>query len=100
MIEVGNENKKNKNKDRWNHFNHMPMQPMLGDNHFLPLFHMDKSFIWLEERKERINEFLIGYMINPTLNIKKVFREQVNKCMKTTFGAITKPSMKTTSAIK
>ena len=37
-------------------------------------------------------------MINPTLNINKAFREQVNKCMKTTFGAITKPYIKTTLA--
>ena len=27
-------------------------------------------------------------MINPTLNINKVFKEQVTKCMKTTFGEI------------
>ena len=35
-------------------------------------------------------------MINPTLNINKAFREQVNKHMKTTFGAITKHHIKTT----
>ena len=26
MIEVGNENQKIRNKDRWNHCNHIPMQ--------------------------------------------------------------------------
>ena len=46
---------------------------------------MAKTIIWLEETKKRINEFLIGYMINPTFTINKEFREQVNKCMKTTF---------------
>ena len=30
-------------------------------------------------------------MINPTFNINKAFKEQVNKCLKTTFGAITQP---------
>ena len=37
-------------------------------------------------------------MINTTLNIKKAFREQVNKWIKTTFGAITQPHIKTTLA--
>ena len=48
----------------------MPMLSLLGANNFLPLFHMAKSFIWIEETKERMNEFSIGYMINPNLNIK------------------------------
>ena len=73
----------------------MPIQSLLEGNHRLPLFHTAKSFIWLEETKELINEFLIGNMINPTLNIKKSFREQVNKCMKNTFGEITQPNIKT-----
>ena len=47
---------------------------MLGDNHCLPLFYMAKSFICIEETKERINEFSIGYMINPKFNINKAFR--------------------------
>ena len=57
---------------------------------------MAKHFIWIEETEERINDFLIGYMINPTLNITKIFIEQVNKCMKTTFGAITQPHIQIT----
>ena len=41
----------------------MPMLPLLGDNHRLPLLHKAKRFIWIEEKYERINEFEIGYMI-------------------------------------
>ena len=96
MIEGGNENKKVLKKYRWNHFDHIPIQSLLGPNHRLPLFHMTKRFIWLEETKERINKFSIGYMINPTLDINKSFREQVNKCMKILFGEITQPHIKTT----
>ena len=59
MIKVGNENKKIKNKDRWNHFNHIPMQSLLGGNHRLPLFHMAKSFIWIEEEKNVLTIFLL-----------------------------------------
>ena len=55
------------------------MQSLLGTNHRQPLFHMAKSYIWIEETKELINKFSIGYMINPKLNINKAFREQVNK---------------------
>ena len=55
---------------------------------------MAKSFIWIEETKELINGFYIGYMINPKLNINKSFRKQVNKCMETIFGTITKSHIK------
>ena len=64
----------------------MAMLPLLGSHHRLPLLHMSKRFIWLNETKKRINEFLIGYMINPGFNVNKAFRDQVEKCMHTTFG--------------
>ena len=51
----------------------MLMQSLLGAYHFLPLIQMAKRFL-NERKKERINEFSIGYMINPTLNIKKSFK--------------------------
>ena len=41
--------------------------------------------------EKRINEFKKGYMINTCFNVNKAFREQVEKCMNTTFGAITQP---------
>ena len=65
------------------------MYSLLGAYHCLPLSHIDKSYICLEEKKEHINEFLNGYMINLNLNITKSFKDKVNICMKTTFGAIT-----------
>ena len=51
MIEFVNDNKKFQNKYIWNHFKHIPMQSLLGANHSLPLFHMAKTIIWLEEKK-------------------------------------------------
>ena len=50
---------------------------------------MSKGYIWTEEKNEHINEFSIGYMMNPNLSINKYFNEQVTKCMKATFGAMT-----------
>ena len=67
------------------------MESLLGTNNRLSLSHMAKSYIWLEETKERTNEFSIGSMIIQTLNINKSFKEQVNKCMKTIFVAMTQP---------
>ena len=66
----------------------MHIQSLLGTNHHLPLSHMAKSYIWLEETNEGMNKFSIGYMINPNFSINKAFKEQVTKCMKTAFGAI------------
>ena len=60
---------------------------MLGAYHHIPLSHMAKIYIWIEETKKRINEFSIRYMINPNLNINKAFKGQVTKFMRTTFGA-------------
>ena len=45
ILEVGDENKKVQNRDRWNHCCHMPIQSLLGNNHHLPCFHMAKRFI-------------------------------------------------------
>ena len=50
MIAFGKEGG-NKNKYRWNYSRHMTMFPLLVANYFLPLFHITKSFIWLNETK-------------------------------------------------
>ena len=55
----------------------------------MPLLNMDKSYIWLEETNQRINEFSIVYMMNPNLYKNKDFIEQVKRCLKDTFGPST-----------
>ena len=72
------------------------MLSLLGANHSLPLFHMAECLIWINETNQRINKFMIGYMINPCLNVNKAFREQVEKCMYTKFGEIKQPFIKDT----
>ena len=74
----------------------MPMLLLLGANHCLPLIHMAKHFISINETKQRINEVTTGYMINKGLNVNKAFREQVEKYMYTTFGEITQLFIKAT----
>ena len=39
----------------------MDIKYLLGINHRLPLSHMGKSYIWLEETNQRINEFFTIY---------------------------------------
>ena len=74
MIAVEKENKINKNKDGWNYCHNMPILPLFGGDHCIPLLHMSKRFIWLEEIGESINEFEIGYMINTSLHVSKAFK--------------------------
>ena len=61
---------------------------------------MDKRFISLEEIGESIHEFEIVYMINPSLNVNKAFRYQVEKCMNTKFGELTQYFIKATLSKK
>ena len=49
------------------------MQSLSGTNRRIPLLHMAKSYIWLEETNQRINEFSIGYVMNPNLHKNKAF---------------------------
>ena len=77
---VGYEDKTNQTKDKWNQLNIMDIQSMLGNSYCLPLLHMAKSCIWLEETNQRINEFSIGYMINPNLSMKNISESKL-KCV-------------------
>ena len=68
--------------------------PLFGANNRLPLLHIDKGLIWIEETIECINEFAPVYMNNTTLNGNKYFKEQVEKCMNNIFGLLTQPFIK------
>ena len=71
----------------------MGIKYLLGTNYSLPLSHMAKSYIWLEETNQRINYFSVVYMMNPNLNRNKIFREQMKVCIKTTFSTSTMTHM-------
>ena len=55
ILAVGYEKKTIQTQDKWNQLNLMNIQYMLGTNHRLPLSHMAKSYIWIEETNARIN---------------------------------------------
>ena len=87
ILAVDYKNKKNQTQEKWNQLNIMDIQSLLGTNYHLPLSHMAKSYIWLEETNQRNNEFSIWYMMNPNFSINRYFKEQVKVCLKTTFYA-------------
>ena len=89
VLAVGYEKKTIQTQDKCNQLNLMCIQYLLGTNHHLTISRMAKSYIWLEETNQRINQFSIGYMMNPNLSINKAFKYQLKICMETTFGAMT-----------
>ena len=82
-------NKKIETKHKWIQIHLLSMDSVLGANCRIPLIHMSKRKIYIEETNELINEFSFAYMFNPTLHTNKVFREQVKSCLSNTFGADT-----------
>ena len=79
----------NQTEDKWNQLNLTNLNSLLGTNHRLNLSYMANSYICLEEKNQHINEFSIGYMMNPNLSMKKYFKEQVKVCIKTKFSTST-----------
>ena len=70
-------NKTIETRDKWNQLYLLSMDSVLGANCGIPLIHMSKRKIYIEETNERINEFSFAYMCNPTLYKHKVFKDQV-----------------------
>ena len=68
--------------------------PLLGVNYRLPLLNISKTFVYINTREESINQFAIGYMIDPKFHVNKVFRDQVEKCLRATFHQNTMKGMK------
>ena len=89
ILEVGYKKKTIKTKDKWNQIDLLDVQYLLWTNCHRPLLNMSKSYIWIEETNQHINEFSIGYMMNPNLNTNNAFRKQVKVCFKYTFGPST-----------
>ena len=48
--------------DKWNQINVLNMESMLVANCRMPLLHMSKSYICIEEKNQRINDFFWIYV--------------------------------------
>ena len=63
--------------------------PLVGVNRRQPILHMSKIVVLFYSIDETINQFAIGYIINPSLNCNKVFRLQVEKFLSVSFHSRT-----------
>ena len=61
--------------------NVIPLFPLIGVNHRQSIIHKSKITVYLYTTDEQINKFAIGYMINPSLHVNRVFREEVEECL-------------------
>ena len=55
----------------------IPLLPLVGVNHNQPIIQISKWMVYIYATYEQINLFSIGYIINPSLHINKVFRENL-----------------------
>ena len=55
---------------------------------------MSKIMVHIYSTENTIHQFAIGYMINPSLHINRVFIEQVQKCLGCTFSIETKKTIR------
>ena len=55
----------------WETFDVITLVPLVGVNTCQPIMQMSKRMIYLYATDEQINQFSIGYMINPFLHIKR-----------------------------
>ena len=53
--------------------------PIVGVNHCLPILHLSKIMVNIYTTGKTINQFAIGYMINPSLKFNNTFITQVEK---------------------
>ena len=89
ILAVDYDDKKIQTQEKWNQWNLMDIQSLLGTNHRLTLSNMAKSYIWLQEKNQHINEFSIVYMMDQNLSINKAFKKQVKICLKNRFSTST-----------
>ena len=60
ILVVGYENKTIETEDQWIQLNLIGIPYLIGNNHCLPLSHMAKSYIWLEEKINVFMSTLLG----------------------------------------
>ena len=76
-------NKKIETEDKWNQINVLSMESMLVANFCMSLLHMSKSYIWIEETNQRINEFLLDVCRIQIYSQTKFLRSKWKHVLKT-----------------
>ena len=85
MIKTEKENRKIETKYRWETLDVIPLLPFVGINNCQHILHTFKIMVHLYSTDERIHRFSIGYMVNSSLHVNKLFIEQVEIILNATF---------------
>ena len=73
MIELEKNKIKLPGKDIWETLDIIPLMPLLGANHRQPILNTSKRMVHCYYIYKSINQFEIGYMINPSLHFNNIF---------------------------
>ena len=77
MIELEIYNNKVPAKYKWEIPDIIPLMPIVGVNHRLPLSHLSKIMVHIYTTGKTIEQFTIGYIVNPSIKFDNVFITQV-----------------------
>ena len=72
-IQLEKDNKKTETQYIWEALDVIPLFPLVEVNHPQPILHISKRMVHIYYIDDIINQFAIGYMINPSLHVNKVF---------------------------
>ena len=94
IIELEKRNKKLSDKDKWETPYIIPLTPLLGVNYCQHILNKSKIMVHCYSTDETVNQFAIGYIINPSITYNKVFIIQAEKCLSLSFTAIRMETIK------
>ena len=83
---IGKRKQTIKAKDKWELRAVIPIMLIVGVNNCLTLLYLSKIMVHIYVTDKTVHKFAIGYMINPSLNINKMFKTQVEKCLGCSFS--------------
>ena len=86
---IGKRKGKNPEKDEWGLTDVIPLMAIAGVNHRLPILHLSKIMVHIYSTENTIYKFSIGYMINPSLRVNRIFVEQVQNFLGCSFSTKT-----------
>ena len=89
MIELAKEKKIFPAKDKWELPAVITLMPIVGVNDRLPLLHLSKIMVHIYTTEKTIRQFTIGYMINSSLHINRIFREKIQTFLGCSFSTKT-----------
>ena len=68
--------------------------PILGVNHSLPILNLLRIMVHIYTTGKTIHQSEIGYMVNTSLQLNKIFKTQVEKCLGYYFSIRTMKTIK------